>query len=76
MSGDTFRESIYGIGSTDQIHLEGDRVTFAEGDSERTLQVILDVADEALTITLDAYHLRELRLAIQRAEKWVGGKDS
>ena len=72
---DTFHEQVYSLGSSDLTYLDGDRVVFNEGDAERTGQITLDVGGESLTITFDAFHLREFRLAVQRLEKWVAVKE-
>lgn len=67
------RETVFSMGSHNTAILTGEHVEFDEGDSERVVHLMLDVGDEALTIVLDAYHLREFRLAVQRAERWVKG---
>jgi hypothetical protein len=66
-----FSETVFSLGSTDRAYLEGDMVTFMEDDAERVVKLMLDVGGEDLTIVFDAYHLREFRLAVQRAEAWV-----
>ena len=68
-----FNEAVFTLGSTDRAHLEGDLLDYADGtgDTEPIMNLMLDVGGEALTVTFDGYHLREFRLAIQRAERWM-----
>jgi hypothetical protein len=63
--------NVFSMGSSDRAYIDGDYVTFAEGDSQPVVQLMLDVGDEALTITFDAYHLTEFRTAVTKAERWV-----
>ncbi|MGL5825600.1 MAG: hypothetical protein ACRCYU_12435, partial [Nocardioides sp.] len=67
-------EAVFGLNYADRAHLDGDRIEFAEGDSQRVVQLMLDVGDEALSMVFDAYHLRQFRLAVQRAERWVNAE--
>lgn len=75
-AGDSFTETVFGIGSVDQAHLTGDFVRYDEGDHEPYLHIMFDVGDETLSMQFDAYHLRELRLALTRAERWVKANQS
>ena len=69
-------ESTFAIGSIARVFIDGDYVTFNEGDSQRVVTVMFDDGgDEALTLTFDWYHLAELRKAVQRAEKWIKATD-
>lgn len=73
MASETLNDTVFAMGSHDRAYITGDHVTFAEGDAERVVQVMFDNNGESLTLTFDAYHLRQLRLALQRAERWVKG---
>lgn len=68
---DEFREHVSALGFGDRIDLTSSWQTYNEGDAEPLIDMMLDVGDEALSVQLDAYHLRKLRLAVQHAEKWV-----
>jgi hypothetical protein len=72
-----FSEVVYSMGSHDRAYLDGDLFEYGDGtgDTEPVVNLMLDVGDEALTIVFDAHHLREFRLAVQRAEKWIKEQD-
>jgi hypothetical protein len=66
-------ESVYAMGSTNRAYIDGDVFEYGDGtgDTVPIVSLMLDVGDEQLTITFDAFHMREFRLAVQRAEKWL-----
>lgn len=64
-------EKVYAVGSCDEVYVDGDHRYYAEGDSEPVITLMLAVDVESLTVTMDAYHLTELRKAIQKAERWM-----
>ena len=74
-AADAFRETLYDAGSCNRLHVESDQIDYAPGEgSEPVIRLVVEVDVELLTVTLDAYHLGELRRALQRAERWL--KDS
>lgn len=68
-----FSERVFSVGSHDSIHLTG-----LEDDylGEPVIELLVDAGGEDLTVQLDAFHLRELRLAVQRAEKWIKSREA
>lgn len=63
-----FREHTFSMNQGGEFYLNGNDSDYLE---EKVLDLTVSNADEEITLTLDWYHLRELRLALQRAERWM-----
>ena len=74
-SAPDLRETVYGLGSVNVVHLDGDFLDYGEGNRKPLVNLIVDVANESLTIVFDLYHLTEFRKSVQRAERWVKGEE-
>lgn len=63
-----FSEATFAMGSVDRIHLTGEVDDYLEAP---VVSLMLEQGDETQAVLLDEYHLRELRKALQRAERWI-----
>ncbi len=70
---DEFHANVHSMGSTNRVYIDSDVFEYGDGtgDTVPIVTLVLDVGDEQLTIMFDAFHMREFRLAVQRADKWL-----
>lgn len=61
-------EKVFTIGSQDYVLLIGEYDDYLQ---EKVLLLDVDVTGEQVRVAFDAFHVRELRLALTRLEKWI-----